>query len=81
RDITLRALDVLSACDITLCPQAADEAHPAFSNLFVQAQWLPAQHATLFTRQPRLPTESPLQAAHFIAATDGEVTQLLLQTD
>ncbi|MBY0465554.1 MAG: carbohydrate-binding protein, partial [Burkholderiales bacterium] len=74
-------LDVLSACDITLCPQAADEAHPAFSNLFVQAQWLPDQHATLFTRQPRQPTESPLQAAHFIAATEGDVTRLQLQTD
>jgi cyclic beta-1,2-glucan synthetase len=74
-------LDVLSACDITLCPQAADEAHPAFSNLFVQAQWLPDQHATLFTRQPRLPTENPLQAAHFIAATEGDVTRLQLQTD
>ncbi len=75
------ALDVLSACDITLCPQAADEAHPAFSNLFVQAQWLPDQQATLFTRQPRLPTENPFQAAHFIAATEGDVTQVQLQTD
>ncbi|AGX87527.1 GH36-type glycosyl hydrolase domain-containing protein [Candidatus Symbiobacter mobilis] len=74
-------LDVLSACEVALCPQAADAAHPAFSNLFVQAQWLPEQHAVLFTRKPRLPTENPFQAAHFIAATEGDVTRLLLQTD
>ncbi|MDP3134259.1 MAG: carbohydrate-binding protein, partial [Burkholderiaceae bacterium] len=74
-------LDVLSACEVALCPQAADEAHPAFSNLFVEAQWLPDQHAVWLARKPRLPTEQPFQAAHFMAATEGEVTGLLLQTD
>ena len=38
-------IELLSALDITLATPAADEAHPAFSNLFVQADWLPAQQA------------------------------------
>jgi cyclic beta-1,2-glucan synthetase len=74
-------VDVLSAFEVTLTTQAADEAHPAFSNLFVQAQWLAHQQALVFERTPRLATERHVQAAHFVAETRGEVRQLRCQTD
>lgn len=74
-------LDVLSAFEVTLATQAADQAHPAFSNLFVQAQWLAHQQALVFERTPRLTTERHVQAAHFVAETRGEVRQLRCQTD
>ena len=66
-------LEVISALDITLASHAADEAHPAFSNLFIEADWLPAQQALRFVRRPRLQTESTLQAAHFLANTQSLV--------
>lgn len=74
-------LELISAFDVTLARAAADEAHPAFSNFFVQADWLADQQALRFVRTPRLQTESSLQAAHFVADVKGEVTGLLCQTD
>jgi len=74
-------LELISAVDITLATHAADEAHPAFSNLFIAADWLPAQQALRFIRTPRLQTETTLQAAHFVADTQGHVLGLRCQTD
>ncbi len=74
-------LELISALDIILTTHAADEAHPAFSNLFIAADWLPAQQALRFIRTPRLQTETTLQAAHFVADTQGHVLGLRCQTD
>jgi cyclic beta-1,2-glucan synthetase len=73
-------LELMSAFEITLADPRADEAHPAFSNLFLRAQWRAGQHALVFERKPRLPTEAGLHAAHFLAELDPAVTGLRLQT-
>lgn len=46
-------LELMSAFELTLAEPRADEAHPAFSNLFVRAQWRPALQAMVFERTPR----------------------------
>jgi cyclic beta-1,2-glucan synthetase len=74
-------LELISALEITLASHAADEAHPAFSNLFVMTDWLPEQQALRCVRRPRLQTETTLQAAHFVASIEGEVLGLRCQTD
>ena len=75
-------LELISAFEVTLARAAADEAHPAFSNFFVRADWLADQQALRFVRTPRLQTESTLQAAHFVAEVKGdEVLGLTCQTD
>ncbi|MDP2019100.1 GH36-type glycosyl hydrolase domain-containing protein [Hydrogenophaga sp.] len=74
-------LELISAFDVTLARAAADEAHPAFSNFFVKADWLADQQALRFVRTPRLQTESTLQAAHFVADVQGDVMGLRCQTD
>jgi cyclic beta-1,2-glucan synthetase len=74
-------VELLSAFDITLSDARADEAHPAFTNLFVRAEWQASQQALVFARQPRLPTEHGLQMAHFLADTDPQLTEVRLQTD
>lgn len=88
RQIELRNLsddplevELISAFELTLADPRADEAHPAFSNLFIRAEWLASQQALLFERKPRLVTEQGLQAAHFLAESDAQVTGLRLQTD
>jgi cyclic beta-1,2-glucan synthetase len=50
---TIRELDLTSYAEVVLAPQAADVAHPAFSNLFVESQALPEYDAIVFTRRPR----------------------------
>ena len=75
------SLELISAMEVTLAPPAADEAHPAFSNLFVQAQWLPSHQAMLFERSPRLDTDAGVHMAHFLASTDASTVTLRVQTD
>ncbi|MBC7918103.1 MAG: carbohydrate-binding protein [Rhodoferax sp.] len=75
------ALELISAMEVTLAPPSADEAHPAFSNLFVQAQWLASHQAILFKRTPRLDTEPKVHMAHFLAFTDASAVTLRVQTD
>jgi cyclic beta-1,2-glucan synthetase len=58
------------AAEVTLAPARADEAHPAFSNLFVQAAWDAAEHALYLSRQPRLHGEPVAQAVQFLAFSD-----------
>ena len=83
RNLGDRALDIelISALEPTLADPRADEAHPAFGNLFVGAQWHPGHRALLLERTPRLPTEQRVQAAHFIADSDPQVVGLRCQTD
>ena len=74
-------LELLSAFEVTLAAPRADEAHAAFSNLFVSAQWRPALQALVFERTPRLAGERALMAAHFLAASDPQVLDTRVQTD
>jgi cyclic beta-1,2-glucan synthetase len=48
-----RTLEVTSYAEVVLTTAAADAAHPAFSNLFVQTEILPQRDAILCTRRPR----------------------------
>ena len=66
-----REIEVTSYAELVLAPPASDAAHPAFSKLFVQTEYLPEYGALIATRRPRSPTEPPIWAAHF-AVVEGE---------
>ncbi|MDB5894894.1 MAG: carbohydrate-binding protein, partial [Rhodoferax sp.] len=78
---TVLDIELTSAFEVTLSDPRADEAHPAFTNLFVRAEWLPLHQALVFERKPRLPTEQALRAAHFLTDADPQIVGLRLQTD
>ena len=67
-----RQIELTSYAEVVLAPQAADVAHPAFQNLFVQTEFAPDIGALLATRRPRSSDEKPVWAAH-VAAVEGEV--------
>ncbi len=71
-----REIELTSYAEIALAPQAADVAHPAFQNLFVQTEFLPEIGALLATRRPRSPDETPIWAAH-VAAVEGEAAGVI----
>ncbi len=54
-----REIELTSYAEVVLAPPAADRAHPAFSNLFVQTEWIPDLEALLATRGGRGPRASP----------------------
>jgi len=67
-----REIEVTSYAEVVLGSDAADTAHPAFSNLFVQTEFVADIGAVLATRRRRSPDEPPVWAAH-LAVVEGEV--------
>ncbi|MFC6520500.1 glucoamylase family protein [Undibacterium arcticum] len=62
-----REIEITSYAEVVLAPPASDMAHPAFSNLFVQTEYLPEARGLLASRRPRKPGENRIWAAHVIA--------------
>jgi cyclic beta-1,2-glucan synthetase len=71
-----REIDVTSYAEVVLASQAADEAHPAFSNLFVETEFVPELGVLLASRRPRSAEEDPVWLAH-VVAVEGEMPESL----
>ncbi len=76
-----RQIELTSYAEIALAPQAADAAHPAFQNLFVQTEFVPEIGALLATRRPRSKDEKPIWAAHVAAVEDEAGGVIQYETD
>ena len=62
----VREIEITSYTEVVLTELAADIAHPAFSNLFVQTEYRPEVRGLLATRRPRLAEEPALWVAHVV---------------
>src|SRR6185436_5576158 len=67
RSRTRRTIDVTSYAEVVLASASADALHPAFSNLFVQTEIVPARQAILCTRRPRSKGEQAPWMLHLMA--------------
>ncbi len=76
-----REIEVTSYAEMVLAPGAADAAHPAFSNLFVQTEFIPDVGALLATRRRRAPDEPMVWAAHLAVVEGDAVGDLQFETD
>ncbi len=76
-----REIEVTSYSEVVLAPSSDDAAHPAFSKLFVQTEFVPELGALLATRRRRAPEEPEVWAAH-LAVLEGEAAgELQFETD
>lgn len=76
-----REIELTSYSEIVLARPSDDAAHPAFSKLFVQTEFVPELGALLATRRRRAPTEPEVWAAH-LAVLEGQATdELQFETD
>ena len=73
--------ELLSMFEPVLAEARADEAHPAFSNLFVSADWQGDERALYLARRPRLSAEPGRHAVHFIAQADHQLLSVKAQAD
>ena len=76
-----REIDFTSYAEVVLAPQGADEAHPAFSNLFVETEFVPELGTLLATRRPRSADEPEVWLAHVVAVEGEPALQLQHETD
>jgi cellobiose phosphorylase len=61
-----RTIELTTYAEVVLAPPAADAAHPAFSNLFVQTELIRDRQAILCTRRPRSASERPPWMMHLM---------------
>ena len=65
-----RVLEVTSYAEVLLNGLTHHNAHPAFSKLFVETEYLEETHAILAKRRPRSKEESPLYLIHTFACSN-----------
>ncbi len=63
-------IEVTTYSEIVLAAPTADSAHPAFSNLFIQTEFLPQSCGLLAHRRPRAENDPHIWAAHVLACSD-----------
>ena len=76
-----RTIEVTSYAEIVLNTAAADLAHPAFSNLFVQTQIVPQQNAILCSRRPRTAQEKLPWIGHLLLVHGNEIGTVSFETN
>ncbi|HET9885444.1 MAG TPA: glucoamylase family protein, partial [Candidatus Binatia bacterium] len=76
-----REIELTSYAEIVLATPAADAAHPAFSNLFVQTEFVADLGALLATRRPRSHGEPQIWAVHVVVAEGETVGEMEYETD
>jgi cellobiose phosphorylase len=81
RSRRLREIDITSYAEIVLAVPAADELHPAFSNLFVQTEIIRERQTILCTRRPRSKGESSHWMFHLMALHGTESKEVSYETD
>ncbi len=77
----LREIEVTSYAEVVLAEAAADAAHPAFSNLFVQTEFVPEVRGLLATRRARSAEDPALWAAHVVTREHAVADGLEYETD
>jgi len=76
----VREIELTSYAEVVLSPPGADTAHPAFSKMFVQTEYVAERGALLATRRPREPGAQPWMV-HFASLDAEAVGGLQFETD
>ena len=76
-----RTIELTSYAEVVLAPPAADAAHPAFSNLFVQTELVRERQAILCTRRPRSGGEQPPWMMHLMTVHGTRSATTSYETD
>jgi cyclic beta-1,2-glucan synthetase len=77
----VREIELTSYSEVVLSPPAADAAHPAFSKMFVQTEFVAERGALLATRRPREPGQGQPWLVHFNSLDGEAIGGLQFETD
>lgn len=76
-----REIDVTSYAELVLAPPSADQAHPAFSKMFVVTDYLPELGVIIATRRRRSPHDPEVWAAHIAVVEGQDIAPIQIETD
>ncbi len=77
----VRDIELTSYAEIVLAAKAADDAHPAFSNLFIETELDAPHQALLAHRRPRAEHDQPIWAVHSVAGVGDQIGAVEAETD
>ena len=77
----LREIEITTYAELVLAPASSDEAHPAFSKMFVETEFLAEYGALIATRRRRSPSEPTIWVAQFLLVHGTAVDELEFETD
>ena len=75
-----RTIEITTYAEVVLAPAAADAAHPAFSNLFVQTEILENRNAIICTRRPRSENDQTATMFHLMKVHHAQVQGISYET-
>ncbi len=81
RSPVAREIELTSYAEVVLALPAADAAHPAFSNLFVQTEFAQKSSAILCTRRARSAGETPPWLLHLMVGQNVQLGKISCETD
>jgi len=81
RSPAARVIELTSYAEVVLAIPAADAAHPAFSNLFVQTEFVKESSAILCTRRARSQDETTPWLLHLMVGQGGDQGAISCETD
>jgi cellobiose phosphorylase len=81
RSSMAREIELTSYSEVVLALPAADAAHPAFSNLFVQTEFVRKSSAILCTRRARSEEEKPPWLLHLMQVQGDDKGEISCETD
>jgi cyclic beta-1,2-glucan synthetase len=76
-----RVVEVTSYAELALAPEAADDAHPAFSKMFVSTRIAEGGRRVIAARRPRGRDEATVAICHFVTAETGAIRAASAETD
>lgn len=76
-----REIEITSYAELVLAAAESDNAHPAFSKLFVETEFLPEIGALIATRRRRSPGDTEVWAAQIMVAEGETLDALEIETD
>ena len=79
--LSAREVELTSYAELVLAPRASDSAHPAFSKLFVETEFIPEIETLIATRRRRSPHEAEIWTAQFIVVDGEQIGSLEFETD
>lgn len=76
-----RELEITSYGEIVLNTQAADVAHPSFSNLFIETEYIADHHALVARRRPRSAKDTEFWMAHVLSSPSQPLQEIEYETN
>jgi len=81
RGDSTRDLELVSYSEAILSPQSADQHHPAYNKLFIEAEFIAGENILLFRRRPRSAQEKPVYLAHLVVGNQNNIEIIGYETD